>query len=200
MQLSRRMQIPMKITFHGLNRSERLEESIRDWAAKLESVYQRISRCDVVVEAPHSRQGPQYHVRIDITVPNGEIVVSRDPGSNEGHKDPYVAVRDSFRAARRQLEDHVRKNLHGDVKAHVRPSHGRVTYLDVEREWGLLDAEDGRQIYFHQNSVVGGIERLQLGDEVRFADTDGEKGPQATTVAPIGENGRHEVAPAHAQA
>jgi ribosome-associated translation inhibitor RaiA len=194
------MQIPMKITFHGLNRSEHLEESIRDWAAKLESVYQRISRCDVVVEAPHSRQGPRYHVRIDITVPSGEIVVSRDPGSSEGHKDPYVAVRDSFRAARRQLEDHVRKNLHGDVKAHVRPAHGRVAYLDVEREWGLLDAEDGRRIYFHENSVVGGIGRLALGDEVRFAETDGDKGPQATTVAPVGENGRHEVGPAHAEA
>ncbi len=44
------------------------------------------------------------------------------------------------------------------------------------------------------------MERLQLGDEVRFAETDGEKGPQATTVAPIGENGHHEVGPARAQA
>ncbi len=196
MQPSGEMQIPMKITFHGLNRSERLEEWIREWAAKLESVYQRISRCDVAVEAPHSRQGPQYHVRIDLTVPSGEIVVSRDPGPNEAHKDPYVAVRDSFRAARRQLEDFVRKNLRGDVKTHVRPAHGRVAYLDAEREWGLLDAEDGRQVYFHQNAVVGGVDRLQLGDEVRFAETDGEKGPQATTVAPVGDHGRHEVAPA----
>jgi ribosome-associated translation inhibitor RaiA len=102
------MQIPMKITFHGLNRSDSLEAWIREWAAKLDSVYPRIVRCDVAVEAPHARQGPQYHVRIDLTVPNGEIVVSRDPGPNEAHKDPYVAVRDSFRAARRQLEDHAR--------------------------------------------------------------------------------------------
>ena len=189
----------MKITFHGLNRSERLEDWIRSWAAKLESVYQRISRCDVAVEAPHARQGPQYRVRIDLTVPSGEIVVSRDPGPNEAHTDPYVAVRDSFRAARRQLEDYVRKNLHGDVKTHVRPTHGRVTYLDVEREWGLLDAEDGRQIYFHRNSVVGDIERLQLGDEVRFSETDGDKGPQATTVSAIGDHGRHAVSPPDGQ-
>jgi cold shock CspA family protein/ribosome-associated translation inhibitor RaiA len=186
------MQIPMKITFHGLNQDDALERWIREWAAKLESIYPRISRCDVAVEAPHSRQGPQYHVRIDLTVPNGEIVVSRDPGPSEAHRDPYVAVRDSFRAARRQLDDYVGRNLRGDVKTRVRPSHGLVTYLDAEREWGLIDAEDGRQIYFHRNSVVGGIEQLRVGAEVRFADTDGDKGPQATTVDMVGAHGRHE--------
>jgi cold shock CspA family protein/ribosome-associated translation inhibitor RaiA len=187
------MQIPMKITFHGLNQDPALEGWIREWADKLETIYPRISRCDVAVEAPHSRQGPQYHVRIDLTVPNSEIVVSREPGPSEAHRDPYVAVRDSFRAARRQLDDYVRKNLHGEVKSRVRPTQGLVSYVDAEQEWGLLDTEDGRQIYFHRNSVVGGIDRLQVGSEVRFAETEGEKGPQATTVDPIGEHGHHEV-------
>lgn len=186
------MQIPMKITFHGLSRSEALEASIRDWAAKLDSVYRRILRCDVAVEAPHSRQGPQYHVRIDLTVPGGEIVVSRDPGPNEAHKDPFVAVRDSFRAARRQLEDYVRRTLRRETKAHVRPTHGRVVYLDAEGEWGLIDTEDGRQIHFNRNSVVGGVDRIGLGSEVRFAEEQGDKGPQATTVSPVGDHGRHE--------
>ena len=183
----------MKITFHGLRQSDSLAAWIREWAAKLDSVYPRIQRCDVAVEAPHSRQGPAYRVRIDLTVPGNELVVSRDPGPDGAHRDPYVAVRDSFRAARRQLEDHVRKNFRGEQKAHVRPAHGRVTYLDAEGEWGLIDAEDGRQVYFHRNSVVGGVDRVGLGDEVRFAEEVGEKGPQATTVATIGGNGRHEV-------
>jgi cold shock CspA family protein len=189
------MQIPLKINFHGLDRSEALEASVREWAAKLDSVYPRIQRCEVAIEAPHrhQRQGRQFHVRIDITVPDGEIVVSRDPGPAQAHEDPFVAVRDSFRAARRQLDDHVRRHLRGDVKTHEGPAHGRVTFLDAEREWGTLEADDGRPIYFHRNSVLGGVEKLELGHEVRFAEEAGDKGPQATTVAPVGAHGRHEV-------
>jgi len=116
------MQIPMRITFHGVKRSVALEGWIREWAGKLETVYPRLLRCDVAVEAPHSHNGPQYHVRIDLSVPNGELVVSRDPGPDAAHKDPYVAVRDSFRAARRQLEDYVRRNLRGEGKRQERPA------------------------------------------------------------------------------
>ena len=32
-----------------------------------------------------------------------------DPGRAEDHEDPYIAVRDAFLAARRQLEDYVHK-------------------------------------------------------------------------------------------
>jgi hypothetical protein len=60
------------------------------------------------------------------------------------HEDAYVAVRDAFRAARRQLEAHARRQRH-ELKTRVEPAHGRVTYVDVEGEWGLLDAS-GRQI------------------------------------------------------
>jgi len=202
MHFFRGMQIPMTITFHGLKQSDSLAAWIRERAAKLDSVYPRIQRCDVAVEAPHSRQGQAYRVRIDLTVPGNELVVSRDPGPDGAHRDPYVAVRDSFRAARRQLEDHVRRNFRGEQKVHAGPAHGRVTYLDAEGEWGLIDSKDGRQLYFHRNSVVGGVDRVALGDEVRFAEEAGEKGPQATTVAAIGDHGRHEVsrAPTHAPA
>jgi cold shock CspA family protein/ribosome-associated translation inhibitor RaiA len=194
MHFSGAMQTPLKITFPRLNRSEALEECIRDWAARLESVYSRILHCDVAVESPHRhhRQGKQYHVRIALRVPHGEIVVSRDPGPDEAHQDPFVAVRDSFRAARRQLEDHVRRNLRGDVRAHSRPAHAKVTYLDAEGAWGMLESEDGREIYFHRNSVLnGGAGQLAVGDEVRFAEEIGEKGPQATTVEPVGTHGHH---------
>jgi cold shock CspA family protein len=189
------MQIPLKVSFQGMDPSEPLENSVREWAAKLDSVYPRILRCEVAVVSPHrsKRQGREFHVRIDLTVPDGEIVVSRDPGPNKAHEDPYVAIRDSFRAARRQLEDHVSRHLRGDVKTHTGPAHARVTYLDVEREWGSLESDDGRSIYFHRNSVLGGIDRLQVGDEVRFAEGEGDKGPQATTVEPVGTHGHHEV-------
>ena len=53
--------------------------------------------------------------------------------------------------------------------------------------------DDGRQLYFHRNSVLGGVDRLAVGDEVRFTEENGNEGPQASTVDPVGLHGRHKV-------
>jgi ribosome-associated translation inhibitor RaiA/cold shock CspA family protein len=189
------MRIPIEITFRDMEPSPAVEAKIRAWVDRLETAFDGIVRCDVVVSAPHRRhrKGVQFSVRVMLTVPGEEIVVSHDPGVNEAHADVYVAVRDAFHAARRQLEDYVRRNLRGDVKTPNRPAHARVAFLDVEREWGYLEDASERRIYFHRNAVLGGIEQLQLGDEVRFDEEAGENGPQASTVAPIGQHGHHEA-------
>lgn len=171
-----------------------LDEFIRGWVAKLEHVYDRIERCDVVVERPHQHhhQGQRVRVRVTVVVPGPDIVVSQDHDLDASHEDAYVALRDAFHAARRQLEDHARR-LRQDVKTHVEPEHGCVTYLDAEGEWGYLESE-GRQVYFHRNSVLG-AERLEIGDEVRFMEERGAKGPQASSVTRIGKHGHHDVLP-----
>ncbi|MEK6578228.1 MAG: hypothetical protein AABZ55_03295 [Bdellovibrionota bacterium] len=47
-------------------------------------------------------------MRIDLTLPGREIVVGSDPSLNQAHEDAHVAIRDAFKAARRQIEDYVR--------------------------------------------------------------------------------------------
>ena len=108
------MQIPLQITIRDVDHSEALETHIRDKAKKLDEFFDRIMSCRVVVEVPHKHhhQGKQFNVRIDIGVPGSEIVVNRDHA-----EDVYVALRDAFDAAKRQLEYYARK-LHGNVKAH----------------------------------------------------------------------------------
>jgi len=114
------MHSPVDITFRGMTPSAAVEAAIGKWTARLERLHGHIQRCDVVVEEPHrhQRQGRQFHVRITLAVPGGELVVSQDPGRDEAHEDVYIAVRDAFQAARRQLEDHIRRQR-GDVKTHV---------------------------------------------------------------------------------
>jgi cold shock CspA family protein/ribosome-associated translation inhibitor RaiA len=187
------MQIPVEITYKGLGSTEALDQRIHDWVGKLERVFDRITRCEVLVETPHRhrRQGNAFHVRVRLTVPGGEIVVSHDPGPEGAHEDAYVALRDAFLAARRQLEDHVRARLRRETKTRELKQHGRVTFIDVEREWGWLEPNDGRRIYFHGHSVLGGMDELHVGDEVRFDEERGNQGPQASTVERIGANGRH---------
>lgn len=108
------MQIPLQITIRDVEKSDALETHIRDKAKKLDEFFDHIMSCRVVVEVPHKHhhQGKQFNVRIDLGVAGGEIVVNRDHA-----EDVYVALRDAFDAAKRQLEDYVRK-LHGDVKKH----------------------------------------------------------------------------------
>jgi ribosome-associated translation inhibitor RaiA/cold shock CspA family protein len=190
------MQIPVDITYKEMEPTDALDLRIREWVAKLERVYDRITRCEVIVDAPHRhhRRGREYHVRVRLTVPGGrELVSSHDPGPDGAHEDIYVALRDAFTAIRRQLEDHVRLRLRRKSEERVEPSHARVTFVDVEGEWGWLEPGDGRRVYFHCNSVLGGIDRLKVGDEVRYTEEQGDEGPQASTVEPIGEHGRHEL-------
>lgn len=186
------MPIPLHFSFRDMDPTPALEEFVRQWVVRLEHAYNRIERCDVVIERPHQhhRQGQIVRVRVVLAVPGPDIVVSHDHSVDGSHEDMYVAIRDAFRAARRQLEDHVRVNRQ-DVKAHVESEHGRVTYLDAEGEWGYLET-DGRQVYFHRNSVLDS-EPLAVGDEVRFHEEPGLKGPQATSVARVGEHGHHEL-------
>ena len=111
------MQIPLQITIRDVEHSEALEAHIREKARKLDEFFNHIMSCRVVVEMPHKhhRQGKQYNVRIDIGVAGSEIAVNRDHA-----EDVYVALRDAFDVAKRQLEDYARK-LRGDVKAHTLP-------------------------------------------------------------------------------
>ena len=61
----------------------------------------------------------------------------------------------------------------------------------VERGYGFIETSDGREIYFHANSVVGSrLDQLKMADEVRLviAEDESAKGPQATTVQLIGKH------------
>jgi ribosomal subunit interface protein len=108
------MKTPLQITLRGMDHSDALETHIQEKAAKLETFFDQIVSCRVVVEVPHQHkhQGKTFNVRIDIGVPGKELVVNR-----ETHEDIYVALRDGFDAAKRQLEDYASR-LRGEVKTH----------------------------------------------------------------------------------
>lgn len=120
------MPIPLQISFRNMDPSPAVEERIRKKVKKLERFHDRIVNCTVVVEAPHRHhhKGKLYTVRVDISVPGKDVVVDRAKPSDHGHEDVYVALRDAFNAAVRQLEDQTRK-MRGDVK-----SHGRRTPIE----------------------------------------------------------------------
>lgn len=184
------MQIPLQITFRNLDRSPALETSVREHAEKLDTYYDRIMNCRVVIEEQHKhhRHGNHYHVSIDVTVPGAELVASREPDAHHAYTDVYVAIRDAFDTMRRQLEDFARRHDQR-LKAHAAAPHGRVVELYPAEHYGRIETPDGRLVYFHRNSVLGAdFDGLQIGAEVRFDEEAGELGPQASTVHVIGKH------------
>jgi ribosomal subunit interface protein len=184
------MQIPLQVTFRNIGRSEAIEAKVRERAARLERFYDGIIGCRVVVEElhQHHRKGNRFHVRVDVTVPDAELVANREPDEHHRYTDVYLAVRDAFDAMDRQLEDYARRQDRR-VKSHAVPAHGRIAELVAEEGYGRIATPDGRLVYFHRNSVVGGdFDRLELGAEVRFDEEAGDRGPQASTVHPIGKH------------
>ena len=99
------MQGPLRITFRNMDSSEFVEARIRKAFAKLEAIDERLTGCHVLVESRHRhhRKGNVFHVAIDLTRPGEEIAVTRDPELDHAEEDVYVAIRDAFDAARRQL-------------------------------------------------------------------------------------------------
>lgn len=121
------MILPLQITFRHMDPSPALEARIRALAARLDKFSEQIIRCQVIVEpsAHHKHKGFLYDFRIDITVPDAEIAIRHTHPADHAHENPYVALRDAFRAARRKLEDYERKRR-GDVKSHRERTNGPV--------------------------------------------------------------------------
>ena len=113
------MLLPLQITFRNMPPSSAVENKITEQAEKLNRYVDNITHCKVVVESPHKHQhkGAVYHIKLDVTLPGTEIVVSREPELNHAHEDIYIAIRDAFAAAKRQIEEYLAKRTQ-HVKRH----------------------------------------------------------------------------------
>ncbi|MEJ2378665.1 MAG: HPF/RaiA family ribosome-associated protein [Pseudolabrys sp.] len=185
------METPVEIDFQGMDAKPDIREAIAKHVAMLEDRFGRVTAGRVVLKAPSGRHrtGGIYEINIHMTLPEGrDVNIDRTPQNDERYADLNFALNDAFKRARRQLQDQVRK-LQGEVKQHEGPPLGTVIQLDPLGEFGFIESDDGREIYFHRNSVLGGeLGKLEVGLRVTFAEEMGEKGPQASTVKPMAKH------------
>jgi len=185
------MAIPVKVTFRNFDHSDAIEARIVEHAEKLEQFDSSIVWCNVTVEAidKHKSKGRLYQAAVHIGVPGKTIQVNRTGRKDAAHSDIYVAIRDSFNAATRQLEEHTRVRRNA-VKTHETPEHGKVARLFPYEGYGFVELPIG-EVYFHRNAVVNdGFDKIEVGDEVRIevAENESEKGLQASAVIPVGKH------------
>jgi len=189
------METPVEIDFERCEDVALYRARIEDRIAMLESRFGRITACRVTMRGPggHHKTGGPFEVTIHLELPGGrQVDIDRSPSRDERYGDPMFAINDSFKRARRVLLDNVRHHLQGKVKHHEEQPVATVRMVDHEDDYGFLETADGRDIYFHRNSVLnGGFAHLKPGDRAAFAEEMGVKGPQASTVRVLGNHRKH---------
>jgi hypothetical protein len=135
---------PLQIVFRNIQPSAALEREIRTRASWIDTFYPRIVGCRVFVgtAARHRVRGRHVHVRIELSLPGQDVVVSHAPTLHAGvkdvgeashrkgddidaiHKDALTAIHEAFDSARRRLQDIARRQR-GDVKTHRAPARRR---------------------------------------------------------------------------
>ena len=105
------MQTPVQITFRGLPRSGPVTAEIHSRVERLEHLFGAFTRCHVVIEVRNHnhRKGNIHCVSIEAMLPGFDLVASRDSGENHDHENVYVAIRDTFNALGRELQNRVKK-------------------------------------------------------------------------------------------
>ncbi len=61
---------------------------------------------------------------------------------------------------------------------------GKVKMFNAARGFGFITGEDGKDVYVHTSSILGGA-ALAVGDAVEYEVVAGERGPAAKNVKKV---------------
>lgn len=179
------MQVPLQLQLKDVAADARLEDRIHRRVERLERLCDDITSCRVLVEQPHEHatSGSPWRVRIEVAVPPGhDLVVNKKPGDHDLQDPLETVVNNAFDAAERQLKEVVGRRRREDQPQRAEPW-ALVVRLHPEEDYGFLKTPSGRDVYFHRNAVLhDDYDRLEVGTRVRYEQTMGRDGPQATTV------------------
>ncbi len=107
-----------QVVFHNIDQSNAVNEAVQKRINKLERYCDQIITGRVVLDSPHNNhhKGKVYSVGLEIHTPTKEVRVNQEQHDNHAHEDLYVAIRDAFNAAERQLKSIDKK--HRSSKTH----------------------------------------------------------------------------------
>lgn len=109
--MAEKSEVPVEVVFRNLDASPAIESLVRQKAAKLREYSSRLMNCRVVVALPNRRQkqGKIFAVSIELVLPTGNLWINRTPPLDHRHEDVRVAIHDAFDAAKRRLQDTVKR-------------------------------------------------------------------------------------------
>ncbi len=188
------MQIEPEIAYRNVEPTPAVERQILWGLRGLERAYPRITGCRIMVEIPHPRhhRGNLYRVRIDVTVPGHEMVVSRDPPARRRKREEAAtAVREAFAVMRQKLRE-LREREAGHPRVPEAPLRGRISTLNEAEGYGFIRLPEDGEIYFHRTGVPSDrFDELEVGAEVRFVEEEVDGTLRAVSVVPLRRQSGH---------
>ncbi len=118
------METQAELDFQGIESNAAIQDEVTEQIRQLEQRFGHIVSCRVVVKGPsqHHRNGGLHQVNIHLGLPDGKLVtVDHVPQDDERFADVRYALNNSFKRARRQLQEQVDR-LRRDVKHHEPPA------------------------------------------------------------------------------
>jgi ribosomal subunit interface protein len=179
------MQIEPIISYHNVDPSPAIETLMHRRIKMLERRDDRITGCDVTLEAPQKRKrrGRVFKVRLNLHLPGPDLSISREIAQGSAQEDLILAVNRAFTAAEKALKKRKKKMGGIEVKHHPPVLHGEIVELEPELGYGWIQADDGRKVYFQRDSLTSDVwERLDAGTRLRFRELQGDKGAYAASV------------------
>jgi ribosome-associated translation inhibitor RaiA len=111
----------MTLTFRHTGHSSALEARARELGQRLQRYGERISQCHMTIEGARGGRsgGAPFVVQIDLALPGAQIHADSLQIDGAGHKDVYLALRDAFNNAKRQLQELHSKRFRFDAGATI---------------------------------------------------------------------------------
>src|SRR3712207_7072187 len=107
------MELPIEISYRGVEKSDDIDTLIRTKAARLDKFCDHITRCEVAIEQPNQsqREGSPFRVRVDVTVPPGhELIADEKQTEHDMHEPLSKIINDAFKTMERQLKELVERS------------------------------------------------------------------------------------------
>jgi len=102
---------PCRIDFEGCTGTEAARVEVRAWLDRLGDLTAPMTGAEVVIESIFEpRKERLYRVRMRLTMRAAVVAVAPDHPNNGPHEDIFCAIRNGFRAARRQLESYQKEH------------------------------------------------------------------------------------------
>ena len=159
-----------------------MNELIRRRISVLERLHDRITGCEITLDAPQKRKvsGRVFRAHLSLHIPGPDFSIAREVAQGTARDDLLLAVNRAFSGAEKHLKRQKKKMSAVETKRHAPVLHGRVSLIEPELGYGYVNADDGREVYFQRDSFASDVwDQLEKGTRLRFREQDGEKGPFA---------------------
>lgn len=160
----------------------------KSWQTKIDVERDRLVRhhaglvhnLRVAIEATANHREGGYEVRLIATVPDGTVVVKR---KGESVKPLLVKAFDNLGLQLKEMQRKKKQSMKSPESEGTTQSSGTIKTVSPVESFGFIVVDGGQEVYFHENALKDiDIDKLNVGDEVIFGESAGDKGPCASWV------------------